>query len=271
MSRVWIIFLLLAGLLALAGCDDGTRAINTIDYIGRYPATDVTALDLNVSNISMRISSGSDASNIVYKLTGSSTVNIQQLTSNLYVSVEKGTLTARFIPEDANFASSEHLDIELLLPSKNYRALIIKGETGAVCVADVHCANIDIERRSGGITMHSIDANSIKAQTTNGSIIVEDYKGVLNARSLNGTINVFAQSLVADVRLATINGSIKLTVNNPPARPELDLVTLNGKVSAEWPWKFTANSYSNAGDGATPSIYLTTNNGSIYLAKQSKQ
>lgn len=117
---------------------------------------------------------------------------------------------------------------------------------------------------NGNISAQDL-TSEVDAATTNGDVNVRTAGGIVNASTTNGSITASFGQLIGDapLRFTSTNGSV--TVYAPPSLSgDLDMATVNGGLSSEFPLTITGRLGRNAikatiGQGGRPIIVRTTN------------
>lgn len=134
--------------------------------------------------------------------------------------------------------------------------------------------NKDVEGSSvnGNVEVIGIAGNVILS-TTNGKIVAEDINGPVDASTTNGSISVEIRSdeLGDDIKLHTVNGSIKLTLDDD-IQADVDISTVNGSIHTDFPLevegKWGPKSVSGEVNGGGSLIDLETVNGSVSILER---
>ncbi len=128
-------------------------------------------------------------------------------------------------------------------------------------------SGIDLVNGSLTVTQCSGD---LKANLVNGSTNIHDLAGRIDISSVNGTVNAFYRSLenVKDIRLKSVNGSVKLGLP-PSPNADVSVSTVNGGISTDFPLqvqgKFTGHHIDGKlGNGGTR-IDISNVNGSVKI------
>lgn len=123
------------------------------------------------------------------------------------------------------------------------------------------------ETSNGSIDIQNI-SGIVYAKTSNGKINISATTGVREARTSNGSISVEIPEIVEDIDIRTSNGSVKLYLPMD-IHANLDFSTSNGKINTHG-LEVTTSSFSNThlrakiGVGGS-TVSITTSNGSVDL------
>lgn len=136
-----------------------------------------------------------------------------------------------------------------------HATLDLKTRNGGVSVARA-AAGADIDTSNGSITVLDTRGH-VAARTSNGRITLTGIDGDVNAHSSNGTIRldrvgassvaavtsnggIHAANVKGNVNAKTSNGSIELRIAAMPDKPEIKVVSSNGRVLVEAPGSVNA-------------------------------
>lgn len=124
------------------------------------------------------------------------------------------------------------------------------------------------------ITITTPQLSRLELNTVNGSIIVDEYEGSIEADTVNGNIRCdIAELQDADsIELDTVNGNISLTLPSEPSA-SIEAATTNGRITVDDFGELdlrvdTSNSiFGTLGEG-DGTIELQTTNGNISVRKR---
>ncbi len=125
---------------------------------------------------------------------------------------------------------------------------------------------------NGNVEIVGIEGKA-ELSTTNGKIVAEEINGPVDASTTNGSISVEIRSdeLEDDIRLHTVNGSIKLALDED-MQADIDISTVNGSIHTDFPLevqgKWGPKSVSGEVNGGGALIDLETVNGSVTIMER---
>ncbi len=133
---------------------------------------------------------------------------------------------------------------------------------------------MDIEASSvnGAVEIVGIQGQA-SLSTTNGKIQAEEVLGSVEAHTTNGSIfvDISADNLEDDIVLHTVNGSIKLSLDED-IEADVEASTVNGSINTDFPLevsgKWGPKNVSGEINGGGAVIELETVNGSISLIER---
>ncbi|MBX3131970.1 MAG: DUF4097 family beta strand repeat protein [Gemmatimonadaceae bacterium] len=130
-------------------------------------------------------------------------------------------------------------------------------------------AKVDARTVNGGVSVDAVQGD-VRARTTNGDVEAASTAGAVYARTTNGSIRVRGVIPREGLDYHTTNGSIEIELP-ANANANLDLSTVNGRVTSDFPITFTGeinprNIRATLGEGG-PTLRARTTNGSIRLRK----
>jgi DUF4097 and DUF4098 domain-containing protein YvlB len=130
-----------------------------------------------------------------------------------------------------------------------------------------------IDLVNGSLTVSQCSGD-LKASLVNGSSNIHDLAGRTEISSVNGSVNAFYRSLdnVKDIRLKSVNGSVKLGLPSSP-NADVSVSTVNGGISTDFPLqvqgKFMGHHIEGRlGSGGTR-IDISNVNGSVKIGNES--
>ncbi|MBN1466744.1 DUF4097 family beta strand repeat protein [candidate division KSB1 bacterium] len=132
--------------------------------------------------------------------------------------------------------------------------------------------DVDASSVNGSIDVVGV-AGNVSLSTTNGKIAAEDIRGSVEAETTNGSINVdiSTSDLQDDVRLHTVNGSIKLALDRD-VEADIDISTVNGSINTDFPLEVRGQwgpkNVSGEINGGGARIALETVNGSVSILER---
>lgn len=93
-------------------------------------------------------------------------------------------------------------------------------------------ASVKLETVNGGIEIDNVRGNA-EVETTNGGIVARRVSGALNASTTNGGVEAEVEKLdAAGVRMECVNGGLKLTLPKD-ASADIDAQVVNGGINVD--------------------------------------
>ena len=134
-----------------------------------------------------------------------------------------------------------------------------------------HAARLDsINLVNGSLTIAQFGGD-VRAELVNGSSTSHDLAGRTEISSVNGSVQAFYRSLdnVKEVRLKSVNGSVKLGLPSSP-NADVSVSTVNGGISTDFPLTVQGKFMSHRIDGKLGNggtrIEISNVNGSVHIA-----
>lgn len=170
--------------------------------------------------------------------------------------------------------NSDHL--VLYMPNREFREVDISTRNGLIRIDDVTTQKLVVNTQNGRVDVTNIVANETVVQTTNGvieatnissnletastnsRIILNDIEGNIYARTTNGVIDLYNETISQDVEIRTTNGAINVNLSRMPDDAEIRATTTVGRVTL-----FGNNeNFATFGSGSN-NVTLRTTNGRI--------
>lgn len=105
---------------------------------------------------------------------------------------------------------------------------------------------------SGGSVDYTVmvpaDIDLRELDLVNGSLVITNVSGELNADVVNGSIE--ATGLASDVEVESVNGSVNLTFDDSAKSIDVEVETVNGSIRLYFPENFGAKVAASTGNGS---------------------
>lgn len=157
---------------------------------------------------------------------------------------------------------SEPTTLKILLPEKEYEALHVKTNNGAVAINDAKINTLQVNTDNGRIVLQDLQTQQTEVQSHNGRISFEYVDGTIKGETNNGRVSFKTADLERNIQLESNNGRIEVETDKDPINTTFDVSVDNGSVDI-------LNQYSGStviGDG-TNKIILRTDNGRVTVSK----
>ncbi len=164
-------------------------------------------------------------------------------------------------------------NVEIIVNTPSPKNLNLSTVNGRVTVNEME-GSISSSSVNGNISIYD-HKGDIESETVNGSISISNAYGALKGETVNGSINANVLEIGEYINLSTVNGSIKLNVENLE-NVEVKVETVNGNISIEELQKpmrrlslKRRSAYFVIGNGSKK-IDIETVNGSIKISSLGK-
>lgn len=131
-------------------------------------------------------------------------------------------------------------------------------------------ASVKLETVNGGIEIENVSGRA-EVETTNGGIVARRIGGALNASTTNGGVEAEVERLAAEgVQMECVNGGLKLTLPKD-ASADIDARVVNGGISVdglniETRGEQTRRRLEGRLNGGGPKVHIEGTNGGIRLS-----
>lgn len=150
------------------------------------------------------------------------------------VSVNNGILTIKTVDDRAWFDRIglifESPKVTVYLPKKEYKALMIKNETGSTAISDDFIfESVTVSGSTGSVKCAASVKDELTAKLSTGNIEVKDADcGEINVETVTGNVKLDSVNVKKDINAATTTGNIKMT--DVIAKGSLWINTTTGNV-----------------------------------------
>lgn len=226
MRRTWLGFLCIAAVAVVSGCDDFDMGARvTEDFHYSYDMQPGGRLELENTNGSVEIS-GWDRNTI--DVSGTKYASSDDLLRDIRikVSVDGNTVTIHTETPGDFFHGNYGAKYIIRLPR---RVTVDRAQTtnGSVSVEDIEGGGY-VKSTNGHISMTRDDGN-YEIDTTNGGIDLEDLNGNERAETTNGAIR--GRIKAGALEATSTNGGIDVTIEKPQDGKTLRVHTTNGGIT----------------------------------------
>lgn len=121
-------------------------------------------------------------------------------------------------------------NVEIVINTPSPRDISLSTVNGALRIYDIE-GNLSVSSVNGDISVYN-HIGEIESETVNGSINLYGIHGKLKGETVNGSINAEFIEIGEHVELNTVNGSIRLRIENLDDA-EVKAETINGAVNIE--------------------------------------
>ncbi|MHA6252878.1 DUF4097 family beta strand repeat-containing protein [Oceanobacillus sp. CAU 1775] len=181
---------------------------------------------------------------------------------NLEAAVENGVLKVKVKEKILQFFNFDFnwkpIITKVYLPEDSYDSIHAKTINGTVHIENLFVKAINARSTNGSLIMQNLHTEQIVTEVENGQINFEAVFGDLQARTTNGRIELNADRLNYPIDFETVNGRIKVQVDETPENAEIraEVVNDSSKIFG------IKSNQSTTGNGEIK-INLKTVNGSI--------
>ncbi|NLY92289.1 MAG: DUF4097 domain-containing protein [Firmicutes bacterium] len=169
--------------------------------------------------------------------------------------------------EKKHSAENINFMVEILLPVKAYVALMAEGGNGSVQIDNLQVEKVEINIDNGVVTLKSITAAEVSAETKNGQLLFADVSGTIRGRTGNGQIRLSAERIDRwPINLSTGNGNILVYTARMPANATIDAQSGIGNIIIFASRSSRTGKWTD-GNGENL-ILLRTGNGSIKVERR---
>jgi DUF4097 and DUF4098 domain-containing protein YvlB len=127
-----------------------------------------------------------------------------------------------------------------------------------------------IDLVNGSLTVSQVSGD-IRTSLVNGKTMVHDLAGRAELSAVNGSIDAYYRSLsnVSEIRLKSVNGSIRLGLGSSP-NADVSVSTVNGGITTDFPLQVQGKFMGRRLDGKLGSggtrIEISNVNGSVHIS-----
>ncbi|HZT33844.1 MAG TPA: DUF4097 family beta strand repeat-containing protein [Bryobacteraceae bacterium] len=280
MRRSMLLWPLLPGLLALAGCDIEDFAASersTTDFHYSYALKSGGRLSLENFNGSVEIT-GWDQETV--DISGAKYAPTSELRDAIQIDIShspdavsirtvrpsdrRGNMGARYVVKVPRRTQLERI----VSSNGSLRVNGIEGDgrlktsNAAVRAADLH-GNLDVQTSNGAIDLQGLEG-AATLHTSNGHIHAEDVRGSVDASTSNGGVNVRVahSSGARPVKIETSNGGVDLTLDGP-LQSDVRVSTSNGGITVRLPQSINARLIASTTNNSINSEFEVKTQGTV--------
>lgn len=143
---------------------------------------------------------------------------------------EPGLLSVQMV---SPIASNVGMAIVACVPRAGVYDVRLNTANGRIELRDLKCTKVEGRTANGAIKLDNVDADSVTLTTSNGKVLLKTSANRVKAQSSNGKIVLvpFGEQDHSYYELTTSNGSVKIRISNRQDTGFLfDLSTSNGKI-----------------------------------------
>lgn len=221
----------------------------------------INSLEINADNAEIEIKTTKNEA-ISLELTGENkntpSLTTEMNNSNLVINVNKKHAFDLFTFD----FYSKPTTLKIHLPEKQYEALQVKTNNGAVAIKNAIIDTLQVETDNGRIALQDLQTQQTEVNSHNGRIAFDYVDGTIKGETSNGRISIKTADLERNIQLESNNGRIEVETDKDPINTTFDVSVDNGSVDI-------LNQYNGSttfGDG-TNKIILRTDNGRVTVSK----
>ncbi len=186
-----------------------------------------------------------------------------------------------------NFKSPK---LKVYIPKNYNKSLFIKSISGNVYMSDMSLETLEINSTSGNTEVDKVDSSIATLKNTSGNILLEnskitnletkvisgriflnDVSGNISGRSISGSVDIDLEKLEGDIRFKLTSGRFTLNVDSEEINSSIDLNTLSGRVSCDYPITVSGSMGKKRLSGISGredfNIEVSNTSGSLYINK----
>ncbi|NLW16668.1 MAG: DUF4097 domain-containing protein [Firmicutes bacterium] len=109
------------------------------------------------------------------------------------------------------FGQNASINIELLLPQREYEELSIATTNGSIRLEELTATRMSLKTVNGKVTAEKLKANELQASSVNGSVILDGAIERGRAQAANGRITIrISEEMNSQLDVKSVNGAIKV-------------------------------------------------------------
>jgi len=228
--------------------------------------TDVNHITIRTSNQRIRIQQTTeDQARVVSNgMPSNAVLRVEVLgdTLDIDVSIPRRNISFGFNLADLRSAMQGPA-LTVYLPEQAYESIQAVTSNGRIDVENIVAVELLARTSNGRIDVAGVEAETISLETTNSRIEISDVTGDVWARTTNGQIGFYGDTITHNVELITTNGRIEVGLSQTPEHADFSLSTTNSRTRLFG----EDRTHQTFGDG-TYEVRLQTTNGRIEVEVQ---
>ncbi|WP_432662381.1 DUF4097 family beta strand repeat-containing protein [Wukongibacter baidiensis] len=166
---------------------------------------------------------------------------------------------------------SSRIDLDIYVPNEYSKNIDVKTTSGDIDLGILNIKDISAKSVSGDINADSLYSEKSSFKSTSGEITLRDFKGMIDAKTTSGDIDIDFNALENDVNIGSISGSIELGLPNNSGF-YLESKSLSGDIECDFPISIEGKHSERKVNGRVGQdnnrIVLSTTSGDIEISKK---